>query len=75
LRQIADITGGKYFRATSAESLELVYSEIDQLEKTVREVTAFKRYSEEFGRFLKIGLVLFSLYILLSLTVLRTFPM
>ena len=48
LGEIALSTGGKYFRATSAESLEIIYAEIDQLEKTEMEVTAFKRYSEEY---------------------------
>jgi Ca-activated chloride channel family protein len=33
LRQIADVTGGKYFRATDAQSLKTIYEEIDRLEK------------------------------------------
>ena len=74
LREIAEITGGKYFRATSEESLESVYGEIDQLEKTEREVTTFKRYSEEFPRFLTLGIILFLLHLILSLTILRTYP-
>ena len=32
LKQIASITGGEYFRATDAESLQAVYRQIDQLE-------------------------------------------
>ncbi len=74
LQQIAEITGGKYFRATSEESLALVYDEIDQLEKTEREVTTFKRYSDEFGVFLRLGIILFVLHMVLSLTLLRTYP-
>jgi len=74
LNQIAEITGGKYFRATSEESLERVYDEIDQLEKTERDVTTFKRYSDEFPWFLRIGLVLFLLHLVLNVTVLRTYP-
>jgi Ca-activated chloride channel family protein len=74
LGQIAQITGGKYFRATSEESLEMVYNEIDQLEKTEREVTSFKRYSDEFPWFLRIGLTLFLLHIIFKLTFLRTYP-
>jgi len=52
----------------------LVYNEIDQLEKTEREVTTFHRYSDEFPWFLRIGLVLFLLHLLLNLTLLRTYP-
>ena len=74
LNQIAQITGGQYFRATSEESLGMVYNEIDQLEKTEREVSTFKRYSDEFPWFLRIGLVLFVLHVVLGLTFLRTFP-
>ena len=74
LNQIAQITGGKYYRATSEQSLEMVYNEIDQLEKTERDVTKFKRYSDEFPWFLRIGLVLFLLHLILSVTVLRTYP-
>ena len=74
LNQIAQTTGGKYFRATSEQSLEQVYNEIDQLEKTEREVTTFKRYSDEFPWFLRIGLSLFLLHLLLSITILRTYP-
>lgn len=74
LQEIAKITGGKYFRATSEESLEMVYNEIDQLEKTEREVTTFRRYSDEFKVFLEIGMVLFLLHLILSLTLLRTYP-
>jgi len=74
LRQIADMTGGKYFRATSAESLERIYAEIDQLEKTEIEVTTIKRYSEEFHRFALGGLLLLLLELLLRYTVFKTIP-
>lgn len=74
LNQIAQTTGGKYFRATSEESLEMVYNEIDQLEKTERDVTTFKRYSDEFPWFLRIGLILFLLHLILNTTLLRTYP-
>ncbi len=37
LRSMAEITGGQYFRATDAASLEGIYKEIDRLEKTVTE--------------------------------------
>lgn len=74
LGEIAEMTGGKYFRATSAEGLEQIYTEIDQLEKTEIEVTSIKRYSEEFRRFAFLGLLFLALEILLRYTVLRTIP-
>jgi len=60
LKEISNMTGGKYFRATSEESLEKIYREIDQLEKTEIEVTTLKRYSEAFSRLVWIafGLIL-----------------
>ena len=72
LRQIASLTGGRYFRATSTRSLEEIYDEIDRLEKTEIEVTSVKRYSEEFYRFVWIALALLVLELLLRFTVLRT---
>jgi Ca-activated chloride channel family protein len=46
LRRIADITGGKYFRATDTESLQAIYTEIDQLEKTKVEAQHYVDYRE-----------------------------
>jgi Ca-activated chloride channel family protein len=48
LQEVAELTGGQYFRATDRESLESIYQEIDELEKTEIEVTEFTRYSELF---------------------------
>ena len=74
LTQIADMTGGMYYRATDEESLGAIYEEIDQLEKTVMEVTTFKRYSEEFRFFLISALSLLVLDVLLGLTVFKSIP-
>lgn len=46
LTQIAEKTGGKYFRATSSESLEEIYKEIDTLEKTDVEASHYVDYRE-----------------------------
>jgi Ca-activated chloride channel family protein len=43
LQKVAEITGGKYFRATDTESLRKIYAEIDRLEKTK---TIEQRYLE-----------------------------
>lgn len=74
LQQIAGMTSGAYFRATSAESLERIYAQIDQLEKTEIEVTTIKRYSEEFHRYAMMALLFIVLEILLRYTVFRTIP-
>ncbi|MFQ5446938.1 MAG: VWA domain-containing protein [Saprospiraceae bacterium] len=74
LTQIASLTGGKYFRATNENSLKRIYDEIDRLEKTKIEVTTLKRYSEEYYRFVWIGLALLLFEILLRYTVLRSIP-
>ena len=74
LQQIAQQTGGRYFRATSAETLEQIYAEIDQLEKTEIEVTVIKNYNEQFHHFALWGLVLLLLEVVLRYTVLRTIP-
>lgn len=56
LREIAEATGGKYFRATSNSSLEEVYSEINQLEKTDVKVSKLYNYQEYFTIFLWVAL-------------------
>jgi len=74
LQEIADMTGGIYFRADNETTLKSIYDQIDQLEKTEIEVNVFKRYSEEFRFFFVIGLILVLLEILLRFTFLRTIP-
>lgn len=74
LKQISEMTGGKYFRATTARSLERIYDEIDKLEKTEIEVTTVKRYSEEFYRFVWLAIGLLLVELMLRYTVLRSIP-
>lgn len=74
LTKIAEMTGGKYFRATNEANLERIYAEIDQLEKTEIEVTSLKRYSEEFYHFAFLGILFLMLEILLRYTLFRTIP-
>ncbi|HZE85982.1 MAG TPA: VWA domain-containing protein [Puia sp.] len=74
LTQIAQETGGKYYRAKDNESLRSIYNEIDHLEKSRIEVTAIRRYSEQFFPF-ALGAALFLLLeLLLRWTVFRKFP-
>jgi len=74
LQQIADMTGGKYFRATSSESLQQIYNEIDELEKTKIEINILKRYSEEFYWFVGFAFFVLTIELLLRYTVLRSIP-
>lgn len=74
LNYIASTTNGRYFRARDTEELQSIYGYIDELEKTEIETTVFKRYQEEFGRFLLWGVLLLLLELLLRYTVLRTVP-
>jgi Ca-activated chloride channel family protein len=46
LRMIADTTGGKYYRATDTQSLQAIYGEIDELEKTKVEAQHYVDYRE-----------------------------
>ncbi|MCK0161345.1 vWA domain-containing protein [Allomuricauda sp. F6463D] len=48
LKEIAEVTNGKYFRATDNESLEEIYDEINKLEKTEIEEFKYYKYEEKF---------------------------
>ena len=74
LQQIAEMTGGQYFRATSAETLVQIYDEIDQLEKTKMDITVIKRYSERFYPFALWGIIFLLLEVTLRYTFLRAIP-
>ena len=52
LKEIARITGGSYYRATDKKSLESIFKEIDELEKTKIEVKQFSKYKELFPFYL-----------------------
>lgn len=65
LRDIAQVTGGKYFRATSNSSLENVYDDINSLEKTDVKTNKFYNYYEYFHAFLWIAFVVLILDALL----------
>ena len=74
LTQVAEMTGGKYYRATDNRKLKAIYKEIDQLERSRIEVTAYKRYSEKFYGWLFCGLLALLLEVGLGATVLRKIP-
>ncbi len=74
LTQVASITDGNYFRATSNKKLKEIYEEIDALERTKIEVTEFHRYTELFYDYLLLGLALLISELLLSAFVYRKIP-
>jgi Ca-activated chloride channel family protein len=74
LTEMAELTGGRYFRATDRESLQAVYAEIDDLETTEIEVEHFTRFGERFPPLLAGGFFLLLLEIGLGQTVLRKLP-
>ncbi len=59
LKQIAEKTGGKYFRATGNTSLVTIYKEIDQLEKTITQETEYEEKDEQFYWFALFALFFF----------------
>jgi Ca-activated chloride channel homolog len=74
LKQIATMTGGKYFRATDNQKLKSIYSEIDKLEKSKIEYTDFtKRYDEYFVLAIIAGIILI-VEALARLTIFKTIP-
>jgi Ca-activated chloride channel family protein len=74
LNRIADITGGRYYRATDTESLKDIYERIDQLEKVPIEEIGYSSFNERFFVFLIPALILLLLEIFLSNTFLRRVP-
>jgi Ca-activated chloride channel family protein len=74
LQKIAEITHGKYFRATDREELMAIYAQIDKLEKSKVESETYTEYTERFAWFILPALGLFMLELGLGETVLRETP-
>jgi len=74
LTQIADETGGKYFRAKDNESLSGIYKEIDQMEKSKFEVKTYTHFTEKFLPFVIAAVAFVLLEWILRLTLFRKFP-
>jgi Ca-activated chloride channel family protein len=74
LTQVAEMTGGKYYRATDNKTLKSIYKDIDKMERTRIDVTAYKRYSELYGSWLLAGLLLLFAEAGISASVLRKNP-
>ena len=74
LQQIAEITGGQFFRAYDTAELAQVYDEINRLEKSDIEIQTYNRYQELAGWLLLPAILLLLAEILVRKTVLRQIP-
>lgn len=74
LMQIADMTGGKYFRATDTASLQSIYDEIYAMEKTKIDVKEFSSKEELFHIFALVAFVCLFGEVVLRNTILRSIP-
>ena len=74
LQEIADATGGRYFRATDNEKLRAIYDEINRLEKSKVEVADFTTYTEEYLRWVLAALALLAAEFLIRTLILKRIP-
>lgn len=74
LVKIADMTGGKYYRADNVENFKKIYAEIDKQEKTEATIKKYSRYDERFTWFAAAGLLVLLAEIGLGQTVWRKLP-
>ena len=73
LKNIAETTGGRYFRATDNTKLSEIYSEINKMEKARTTIDSFPIYKELFTGFALIALACLLLEVLISF-ILRRLP-
>ena len=74
LKEIAESTGGRYFRATDNTKLAEIYGEINKMEKARTTVDSFPVYEELFGRYLFWALLALLLGMLINWFVIRRLP-
>ncbi len=74
LKKIADLTGGKYYRADNTEALRRIYAEIDQLERSEAQLQKYAYVEELMAWFVAPGLALLLLELILGQTVWRKLP-
>lgn len=73
MKEIAQKTGGKYFRATDTKKLENIYDEINQLEKTKIDEQKFVQRNELFRPFALLGFILLAFEFILKRTLFKGF--
>ena len=74
LKEIAKKTGGQYFRATDNKKLKEIYAQIDKLEKTKIEVSAFEHKTEKFFPFALVAIALLLLEVLMRYLIVKSIP-
>jgi Ca-activated chloride channel family protein len=74
LQKIADLTGGKFYRANNTEELTTIYAEIDKLEKTEATISKYTEYKELFAWLVAGGLLSLLVEIILGQTIFRRLP-
>lgn len=74
LSQIAEMTGGSYYRATDNSKLKAIYDEIDLLEKTKMKVREYSKKDEHFMPYLLAAFILLVVEQILRNTLLRRLP-
>lgn len=74
LKEIAEITKGKYFNAQNEEKLNAIYTQIDRYEKTQIKSNQYLEYDEKFLIFVFAAWGLFVLELILRFTRFNTIP-
>ena len=74
LKNIAETTGGRYFRAVDNTKLSEIYSEINKMEKARTTIDSFPVYKELFPKYGLVALACLLLEALFSLVFLRKLP-
>jgi len=74
LQEIAQKTGGRYFRAKDSEALSRIFRQIDALEKTPIRVTRYTRYDETTRPLILLGLGALALELLIATTLVVRVP-
>jgi Ca-activated chloride channel homolog len=74
LQEIAQKTGGRYFRAKDSEALSRIFRQIDALEKTPIHVTRYTRYDETTRPLILLGLAALALELVIGSTLVVRVP-
>lgn len=74
LRNVAEMTGARYFRATDTQSLKNIYTQIDNMEKSEAKIKKHTEYTELFPWFLTPAIFILILEVFLANTRFRKIP-
>ena len=74
LKEIAESTGGRYFRATDNTKLAEIYAEINKMEKAKITVDSFPLYKENFALFVVLALVALLSELIINWFIIRRLP-